>query len=85
MTEQTTCAKCQTSFQGSKTSHCCGCHETFSSITAFDKHQRPSGAEELCKSPELVGLVRHSRTWGEVWGFPAQASGFWAHTDRTTE
>jgi hypothetical protein len=59
-----------------QTGHCGGCHETFSSLKAFDLHQRITVTGDLvCKDPatlsldgfELVG--RPDRNTGiTVWG-----------------
>jgi hypothetical protein len=54
---------------------CAGCGESFSGLTAFDKHQTTdygSPKPVTCHDPASAGLVRDSRG---RWGFPAtQAS-----------
>lgn len=70
MTE-TRCVRCGSSWTGLSAAHCAapGCHRTFTSISAFDLHQK--GAEKLvCKEPSECGLVAKSRAWGIVWGWP---------------
>lgn len=41
---------------GTRMSHCCGCHRTFSSVTAFDRHQTLDNGN-VCHDPETKGLV----------------------------
>jgi hypothetical protein len=38
------------------TSHCSGCHETFSSLENFDAHQSIINGKVLCARPEDVRL-----------------------------
>lgn len=73
--------KCGASWTGAGRAHCGGCHETFSSLSAFDSHQRgehvPAG--QLCADPEDVGLIQIEKPWGFMWGYEADPEGFtWA-------
>jgi hypothetical protein len=58
---------CGQSWSGLKTSHCSGCHLTFTTLLSFDKHRRIS----KCLSPEEAGLVRTAREY-ECYGFPGK-------------
>lgn len=60
------CQSCPKRWGGLNTGHCKTCHETFSGITAFDKH-RVNGK---CKHPSEVGLVESKRAY-PCWTFPA--------------
>ena len=46
---------------------CHRCEELFTSITAFDMHQRPAG---ICRSPERRGLVLINQNGWMLWGKP---------------
>ena len=51
---------------------CAGCDRSFTSPSAFDKHQRFSpdtGVE--CREPASVGLEARDKNGVEVWGYPA--------------
>ena len=37
-----TCPRCPNHWGGLKTAHCAACHETFTGLTAFDKHRTGS-------------------------------------------
>ena len=51
--------------------HCAGCHTTFSSISAFEKHRR----NLVCLTPAKAGLVLRAKPKGDpLWGLP----GTWA-------
>jgi hypothetical protein len=54
--------------------HCAACHNTFSGITLFDKHQDVNygraGAVVQCKDPHLAGLAIDP--WG-TWRTPQGA------------
>ena len=53
---------CGKNFKGH---HCGGCHEDFSGIVAFDRHQQ--AGPPICRAPETVGLVqRDNGVWGEL-------------------
>ena len=47
--------------------HCAGCHQHFSSVSAFDLH-RLNGE---CVDPTERGLVTRWGTYGPVWSWPS--------------
>jgi hypothetical protein len=55
-----------------RTSHCGGCHLTFSGLRAFDLHQRIENGRSVCLSPLALKpplVARPDRRTGEpVWG-----------------
>lgn len=62
------CGGCHRKWSGYRTCHCAAaCHETFTSVTAFDRH-RPDPAG--CADPAAVGLVQVDRAGYQVWGWP---------------
>ena len=70
----TKCAHCGAVWGGLKTAHCAGsCHQTFTTITAFDAHRAGSHAkdERHCVWPVKVGLVDAGRAY-PCWGFPGR-------------
>lgn len=59
------CLRCGQKWSGTITSHCgAGCCNTFSRVSAFDRHRRHGG----CRPPAEVGLTlvagRHYPCWG---------------------
>lgn len=54
---------------GGRRSHCAGCHETFTSVSAFDRHQTLDGAGSVCHDPATRGLVRRD---GGLWAWPGE-------------
>lgn len=70
MAPRATCSGCQISWSASSACHCSGCHQTFSGVTAFDRHQRRG--RHL--PPYLLGMVR-----GEtgVWTLPGTRPRYW--------
>ncbi|MGY4869789.1 FDXHR family putative zinc-binding protein [Mycolicibacterium elephantis] len=62
---------CSAQFSGLKTAHCSACHETFSTVSAFDKHRAGSYAADTrrCLPPTSVGLVSANRSY-PCWGYP---------------
>jgi len=51
---------------------CNGCHRSFTSPSAFDKHQRLASHGVECRHPMSVGLEPREHASGErVWGYPA--------------
>jgi len=54
---------------GSNLNHCAKCHQTFTSLTMFDKHQevQKGPGRVLCRPPEALGLVRDTKG---VWRTP---------------
>lgn len=69
---------CGTWWTGNRTAHCGGskCHQTFSSMTAFDRHQRSrtEGGVE-CLDPASVGLVAIQKAYGTLWACPSNGGG----------
>jgi hypothetical protein len=59
--------KCGSQWSGTRTAHCGACCSTFSSLTAFDQHQRNVEPGELCRKPQDAGLVPVDRPWGVMW------------------
>jgi len=60
--------RCGAWWTGYKTTHCAaeGCHQTFTGVTAFDKHWTPQH-----RHPSGAGLVLVDRAYRQkVWGFP---------------
>lgn len=62
---------------GLATRHCAGCCRTFTSISAFDLHQRIEDGRVVCSDPaevtkrdgtHLMAVIRHTRTGSPVWG-----------------
>lgn len=48
-------------------SHCAGCHETFTSVSAFDRHQTLDDGGSVCYDPATRGLVLRD---GGLWSRP---------------
>jgi len=69
---------CGAWWTGNRTAHCGGpkCHRTFSSMTAFDRHQRtrPEGGVE-CLDPATAGLVPVEKPYGTLWACPSNGGG----------
>ena len=67
------CSGCDARWSGLKTAHCTGCHDTFTVVSAFDKHRSGSHANDTrhCVNPETVGLVDAGRAY-QCWGFPGR-------------
>jgi hypothetical protein len=66
----TYCPRCSARWGGLKTSHCTACHETFTTVTSFDKHRTGSHPVDTrsCLDPASVGLVSAGRAY-PCWGF----------------
>ncbi len=58
------CNACQNRWGGIATYHCRACHQTFTSITSFDKHQRAG----RCEHPAAAGLTASTRAGYTAWG-----------------
>jgi hypothetical protein len=63
-----------------RTGHCGGCHETFSSLRAFDLHQSMKDGRSVCEKPASAGLqgrvdrnVPDLVVWGEKGSIPVPA------------
>jgi hypothetical protein len=70
---------CKCNFgSGLSTCHCAGCHETFTSVSAFDLHQRLDDDGLTCLDPgemfrkdgvtRVLTVIRHTLTGDPVWG-----------------
>jgi hypothetical protein len=68
---------CGNWWTGATTSHCSGCHNTFSK-GAFDKHQRMTNGQNICLNPTEADLTAHNKPWGTLWR--GQSAGF-THRD----
>lgn len=64
--------QCGKWWTGAERSHASCCHETFSSLSAFDAHRR--GGQ--CNDPASVGLVAREKPFGRLWGWPAPEGGY---------
>lgn len=61
---------CGARWNGENTAHCSGCHQTFTGLTAFDKHRSGSHVTgRHCQDPWDIGLVDAGRAY-QCWGFP---------------
>jgi hypothetical protein len=62
------CAECHDLPSGrTRPCFCDYCGELFTSISAFDQHQRPYG---VCRDPERRGLVQIEQNGWLLWGAP---------------
>ena len=63
------CGKCDKRWSGYNTSHCSSCHETFTGLSAFDRHRTGSHAAgtRKCLPPADVGLAQVNRSY-PCWG-----------------
>jgi hypothetical protein len=64
--------ECGRWWTGAERSHASCCHETFSSLSAFDAHRRGGH----CNTPTTVGLIARPQSWGTLWGWPAPTGGY---------
>ena len=73
MSETVHCPKCRLGWGGLNTAHCTACHQTFTGISAFDKHRTGSHAKDTryCLGPLTIGLVDAGREY-PCWGFPGR-------------
>ena len=69
--DTTSCPRCNNRWTGLKTAHCTACHETFTTITAFDKHRTGDHANDTrhCIDPSTAGLINARRPY-PCWGWP---------------
>ncbi|YCN53428.1 hypothetical protein AB9M10_15645 [Rhodococcus erythropolis] len=56
---------CKARWTGSLTSHCAGCHHTFTGLASFDRHRRAG----QCLAPDTAGLEDAGRAY-PCWGGP---------------
>jgi hypothetical protein len=60
---------CGRQWTGASRAHCSGCHETFTTYGASDKHRTGTfGVDRRCAHPLAVGLVQRA---SGIWGYPA--------------
>jgi hypothetical protein len=64
-----TCQKCGGAWCGLKTCHCTVCHQTFTTVTGFDRHRTGPAGDRRCITPEQAGLVLMGRDY-PCWGIP---------------
>jgi hypothetical protein len=72
-----TCS-CGAWWTGLGRSHCpaAGCHKTFSTDGAADKHRiGKHGIDRRCVDPATVGLVARQKPYGVLWQHPAPEDG----------
>lgn len=74
MSQTISCGKCKGEWTGAGRCHCGGCHLTFSSLGAFDLHQKRKYAPEgqLCGNPALTLLVPVDKEYGVLWSYPSR-------------
>ncbi|WP_442407232.1 FDXHR family putative zinc-binding protein [Mycobacterium sp.] len=65
------CNHCGGRWGGLKTCHCTVCHDTFTTVTGFDRHRAGSFEpdERHCRHPSALGLVDAGRSCS-CWGRP---------------
>lgn len=65
------CGRCSSRWNGYNTCHCSACHQTFTGLTAFDKHRAGSHMPDTrhCLEPASRGLVDAGRAYA-CWGLP---------------
>lgn len=71
--------KCGSWWTGNAISHCAACCETFSSTTAFDRHQSKTEPGQTCRKPETAGLVPVAKPYGTLWSLPGSDSDWTRH------
>ena len=54
--EIASCGGCDATWTATAAAHCAaaGCHQTFSSVTLFDRHRSLAGEHGACKDPALL-------------------------------
>lgn len=62
--------KCGHWWTGTRAAHCAGCCNTFSSITAFDRHQQNTDPGQTCRIPGAAELVPVPKKYGTLWSLP---------------
>lgn len=83
------CARCASRWGGLLTAHCGGCHQTFTGITAFDKHRVGPPSNRICLDPSsAVNENPESDKFGErlfqmsgraypCWALEGEKPDFW--------
>lgn len=70
--------ECGQWWTGASRVHCAGCHQTFSSESAADKHRTGRyGGDRRCVSPLDAGLVAREKPWGACWSMPGLDGDAW--------
>jgi hypothetical protein len=78
------CGSCSKRWTGFNTSHCLGCHETFTTVSNFDTHFDRRGR---CADPAEAGLQPSSRAY-PCWSTPPPPEGLrnlWSEADGPKE
>jgi hypothetical protein len=73
--EWVVCATCKARWTGLSACHCTGegCHRTFTSISAFDKHRTDSHVTgRYCLDPAAAGLVPVTKRYWSGWALPGE-------------
>jgi hypothetical protein len=69
----TRCKACPATWTGLGIAHCASCHETFTTVSNFDRHRAGSRVRGLvageCNAPDDAGLVLNER--GQ-WAMPGR-------------
>lgn len=83
------CGRCDARWGGTRTSHCGGCHQTFTGLSAFDAHRTGSHAKRSCLNPATaVNQNEDSDSYGELifkltdraypcWALNSESPEFW--------
>ena len=53
------CGTCPNTWTGNAKAHCSGCHRTFSTVGAFDRHR----LRYECQNPAERGLIQANGVW----------------------
>jgi hypothetical protein len=72
MDKEGTC-RCGARWTGLSRAHCAACHDTFTTVTNFDRHRRNG----RCVDPASVGLIFKNGLWRQPtpMGWPFDGSG----------
>jgi hypothetical protein len=62
--------------------HCAACHRTFTSASAFDRHQALDGGTVVCRDPATRGLVRRA---DGIWARPGHLADMVITTRRSVD
>ena len=74
--------QCGARWGGLKTCHCAACHQSFTVLSAFDKHRRGSHPDSTrhCVDPASVGLIDVGRSY-PCWTTPHENTAPWRQTN----